>query len=102
MRFGSNLNMPSELKTKKIIIVDEMKNKKGNHQKIWSKLPVQQILGDKNNQEQKHDPFVNFGVLNPNMNFVFAYQVSVFLKDAFEIFHNFSQIALVFCSKCTI
>ena len=36
------------------------------------------------------------------MNFVFAYQVSVFLKDAFEIFHNFSQIALAFCNKCTI
>ena len=47
---------------------------------------VQQTLSDKNIQDQKYDAFVNFWVLNPNTNSVFADQVRVFLKMHLKFF----------------
>ena len=49
---------------------------------------VQQNLVDENIQEQNYDILLNFGVLNPNMNSVFADQVSVFKKEKLTISYN--------------
>ena len=53
---------------------------------------VQQTSGDKNIQEQKHDLFVNSGVLTAESEYElrFCRSGQRFLKNAFDIFHNFS------------